>query len=48
MLFETANMQSSRCACVKLDSKEYDENKAMLKEYDGCAKHATKCIVQMK
>ncbi|XP_032675761.1 neuferricin [Odontomachus brunneus] len=48
MLFETASMQSPRCACVKLDSKEYKENKAMLSEYDNCAKHATKCIVQMK
>ncbi|XP_014487753.1 PREDICTED: neuferricin [Dinoponera quadriceps] len=48
MFFETANMQSSRCACVKLDSKEYEENKAMLREYIGCAKLATKCIVEIK
>ncbi|XP_019697221.1 neuferricin isoform X2 [Harpegnathos saltator] len=47
MLFETANMPS-RCACIKLDSKEYEENKAMLREYNGCAKYATKCIVEMK
>jgi len=45
MLFENSNAQStSRCACVKLDSKEYEENKAMLREYDGCAKNAIRCI----
>lgn len=49
MLFESTSEQGApRCACVKLDSKEYEENKAMLKEYDGCAKHATKCILEMK
>ncbi|EZA62443.1 hypothetical protein DMN91_004014 [Ooceraea biroi] len=49
MLFESANKQAaSRCACVQLDSKEYEENIAMLKEYDGCEKHATKCVLVMK
>lgn len=48
MLFETANTQStSRCACVKLDSTEYEENKAMLREYNGCAKYETKCVLKM-
>ncbi|XP_012233116.1 neuferricin isoform X2 [Linepithema humile] len=48
MLFENLDAQSTfRCACVKLDSKEYEENKAMLREYDGCAKDATKCIRKM-
>lgn len=48
MLFETTSVQgASRCACVNLDSKEYEENKARVKEYDGCAKYATKCVVQM-
>lgn len=48
MLFETAGAQSSsRCICVKLDSTEYEENKARLREYDGCDKYATKCIFRM-
>ncbi|XP_020293020.1 neuferricin isoform X1 [Pseudomyrmex gracilis] len=48
MLFETTSAQgASRCACVKLDSKEYEENKARLRQYDGCAKSATRCVVQM-
>lgn len=48
ILFETAGVQgSSRCACVNLDSKEYEENKARLKEYDDCNKYATKCILKM-
>lgn len=47
MLFETTNTQStSRCACVNLDSMEYKENKAMLREYNGCEKYETKCIVK--
>lgn len=47
MLFETASTQStSRCACVKLDSMEYEENKAMLREYNGCAKYETKCVLE--
>lgn len=47
-LFETANTQSiSRCVCVKLDSIEYEENKAMLREYNGCAKYKTKCVLKM-
>lgn len=45
ILFENSDARStSRCACVKLDSKEYEENKAMLREYDGCAKDEIKCI----
>ncbi|XP_011157017.1 neuferricin [Solenopsis invicta] len=48
MLFETAGAQgSSRCTCIRLDSKEYEENKARFREYDGCDKYATKCIVKM-
>lgn len=47
MLFETASTQStSRCACVKLDSIEYEENKTMLREYNGCAKYETKCVLK--
>ncbi|KAL0112207.1 hypothetical protein PUN28_011936 [Cardiocondyla obscurior] len=46
-LFETTNAQSSfRCACVKLDSKEYKENKARLRDYDGCEKYATRCVLK--
>lgn len=46
MLFETAGAQGSyRCACIELNSKEYEENKARLREYDGCEKYATKCNV---
>ncbi|XP_071560157.1 neuferricin [Temnothorax nylanderi] len=50
MLFETAGAQgsSSRCACVNLDSKEYEDNKARLREYDGCEKYATKCVLRNK
>ena len=46
MFFETAQ-GSSRCTCIKLDSKEYEENKARFKEYDGCDKYATKCTLRM-
>lgn len=49
MLFETAGAKgTSRCTCVRLDSKEYKENKARFKEYDGCDKYATKCILRNK
>lgn len=45
-LFDNTSKQDPRCACVKLDSKVYEENRAMLKEYDGCAKYATKCVME--
>lgn len=46
MLFETVSAQSPRCACINLKSKEYEENRALLREYNGCTKYATKCIVK--
>jgi len=47
MLFKSASKQDApRCVCIKLDSKEYKENRAILKEYDGCAKYATKCVIE--
>ncbi|XP_053988470.1 neuferricin isoform X1 [Hylaeus volcanicus] len=47
MLFESPNSQQYRCACVKLDSKEYEETKGMIREYDGCPKTAIKCAVKI-
>ncbi|KZC04583.1 Neuferricin, partial [Dufourea novaeangliae] len=46
MLFESPNSQQYRCACVKLDSKEYEETKGMLREYSGCPKTSIKCAVR--
>ncbi|XP_076627431.1 neuferricin isoform X2 [Colletes latitarsis] len=46
MLFESSNFKQYRCACVNLDSKEYEETKGMVKEYDGCLKTAIKCVVK--
>jgi len=48
MFFKTPGAQgTARCTCVKLDSKEYEENKARFKEYDGCEKYATKCVLRL-
>ncbi|XP_076277177.1 neuferricin [Lasioglossum baleicum] len=47
MLFESPGSQQSRCACVKLDSKEYEEAKGMLREYVGCDKLSIKCSVKI-
>ncbi|XP_046144053.1 neuferricin isoform X2 [Osmia bicornis bicornis] len=46
MLFESPSSKQYRCACVKLDSKEYEESKGMLKEYTKCPKTAIKCALQ--
>ncbi|XP_076233288.1 neuferricin isoform X2 [Calliopsis andreniformis] len=46
MLFESPHSQQYRCACVKLDSKEYEETKGALREYAGCPKTSIKCIVK--
>ncbi|XP_003394670.1 neuferricin [Bombus terrestris] len=46
MLFESPNSKEYRCACVKLDSKEYEETKGMLREYSQCPKSSTKCAVK--
>ncbi|PBC31459.1 neuferricin [Apis cerana] len=48
MLFESPNSKEYRCACVKLDSKEYKEFKGMLKEYPQCPKSSIKCAVKTK
>ncbi|KOC63837.1 Neuferricin [Habropoda laboriosa] len=48
MLFESPNSKQYRCACVKLDSKEYKETKGMLKEYSQCPKTAIKCAVKIE
>nr|XP_033329836.1 neuferricin [Megalopta genalis] len=47
MLFESPNSQQSRCACVNLDSKEYEETKGMLREYVGCNELSIKCTVRI-
>lgn len=46
MLFESPNSKEYRCACAKLDSKEYEETKGMLREYSQCPKSSTKCVVK--
>nr|XP_034188661.1 neuferricin [Osmia lignaria] len=46
MLFESPSSKQYRCACVKLDSKEYEELKGMLKEYTKCPKTAIKCALK--
>ncbi|XP_043253640.1 neuferricin isoform X2 [Colletes gigas] len=46
MLFESSNFKQYRCACVKLDSEEFEETKGMVREYDGCPKTAIKCAVK--
>lgn len=48
MLFESPNSKEYRCACVKLDSKEYEEFKGMLREYPQCPKSSIKCAVKTK
>lgn len=46
MLFESPNSKEYRCACVKLNSKEYEEIKGMIREYPQCPKISTKCAVK--
>ncbi|XP_076674007.1 neuferricin [Andrena cerasifolii] len=46
LLFESPNSEQRRCACVKLDSKEYEESKGMLREYAGCPKTSIKCAIR--
>ncbi|XP_076160213.1 neuferricin isoform X2 [Ptiloglossa arizonensis] len=46
MLFESPNFQEYRCACVKLDSNEYEEKKGMIREYVGCSRTAIKCTMK--
>ncbi|KAG6795701.1 neuferricin [Apis mellifera caucasica] len=48
MLFESPNSKEYRCACVKLDSKEYKEFKGMLRDYPQCPKSSIKCAVKTK
>ncbi|CAK9812188.1 Cyb5d2 [Anthophora quadrimaculata] len=46
MLFESPNSKQYRCACVKLDSKEYKEMKGMLREYSQCPETSIRCFVK--
>lgn len=45
MLYDSPSSHQYRCACVKLDSKEYEESKGMIREYIQCPNTATKCAV---
>lgn len=46
MYFETPSSKQHRCACINLDSKEYEENKGNFKEYNGCATSSIKCNIK--
>ncbi|OAD58931.1 Neuferricin, partial [Eufriesea mexicana] len=46
MLFESYSPEKYTCVCVELDSKEYKENKYMLREYAQCPKTSIKCAVK--
>ncbi|XP_076755054.1 neuferricin [Xylocopa sonorina] len=46
MLFESPNSKEYRCACVKLNSKEYEETKGMLREYSQCPKTSVRCALK--
>ena len=46
MLFESPNSKEYRCACVKLNSKECEEIKGMIREFPQCPKTSTKCAVK--
>ncbi|XP_046484141.1 neuferricin isoform X1 [Neodiprion pinetum] len=45
MLFEPGSEQH-RCACVNLKSKEHEMHKGNLREYEGCAKGSTNCVIK--
>lgn len=47
MLFESPGSQQYRCACVRIDSKEYEESKGSLREYLGCGTTSPKCAVKL-
>lgn len=46
MYFEMPNSKQHRCACINLDSKEYEDNKGNFKEYNGCATSSIKCNIK--
>ncbi|KAI4472681.1 hypothetical protein M0802_016579 [Mischocyttarus mexicanus] len=46
MYFEMPGSKQHRCACVNLNSKEYEENKGNFKEYSGCSTTSIKCNVK--
>lgn len=46
MLFESPNSKEYRCACIKLDSREYHDMKGMIREYLHCPKTSVKCAVK--
>lgn len=47
MYYESPNSKQHRCACVKLDSKEYQETKGALKEYEDCPATSVTCIIKV-
>lgn len=47
ILFEKPNSKVNRCACVRIDSDEYQENKAIFGTYQDCLPDATSCIIKL-
>ncbi|XP_058805385.1 neuferricin [Phymastichus coffea] len=43
MLYENLESKQYRCACVDLNSKEYEENKGIIQAYEGCAADSSTC-----
>lgn len=46
MLYESPSSKQYRCACIKLDSKEYDEYNGILRVFDGCKETSSTCNIK--
>ena len=45
MLYESPGSKQYRCICIRLDSKEFEEYKAIIQAYDGCDNDSIDCVV---
>lgn len=48
MYFENPSLKQHRCACVNLESRKYQENKANFREFDECPSDSTSCQIILK
>ncbi|KAJ8680208.1 hypothetical protein QAD02_015995 [Eretmocerus hayati] len=46
MLYDNPGLKNYRCACIRLESKEYKENLGMIRVYDGCDENSTICMIK--
>lgn len=44
-IYDSPGSEHYTCACVRLDGKDFEENKGIIREFEGCTETSTTCIL---